>query len=105
MIRAFALIPILAITACGPPPAMTQARAERLCADEVRAADGVTGRVGVGGGSDGPFAAGRVTITNRVADPIDADVALRACTQRVLAGGDPDPSAGATFGITFGGRT
>ena len=94
----------LALTSCGPPQPMTQARAERLCAQEVRAADGVTGQVGVGGGSDGPFAGGTVTVTNRVANPIPPEQALAACSARVLAGGRPDPTAGATIGISIGGN-
>jgi hypothetical protein len=46
-------VPQLALVAgCAAQP-MTRERAARLCADEARAADGISGSIGVGAGSEG----------------------------------------------------
>ncbi len=93
------------LTACGPPQPLTRDSAARLCAPEARAADGVTGHVGAGGGSNGPFAAGRVTITSDIRTPRPEAEALEDCIQRRLATGDRGPAPRPTFSISLGGRT
>ncbi len=101
----YAAIPLLlfalVLAACGPPPPMTAARAERLCRDEARQADGFSGRVGAGVSSDGPVARGSITITNDIFNPRSEQEALNACVIRRLEG-RPDP---VRYGITLGGET
>lgn len=104
MLRVLPLLLPLAAIACGPSQPPTRATAARLCADEARAADGVTGFVGAGGGSNGPTAAGRITITSDIRNPRSEADALEACIQRRLAG-DNSPPRQATFSISVGGRT
>ncbi len=95
----------MAVTACGPGGPPTRATAERLCAPEARQADGISGRVGVGGGSDGPFAGGNVTITSDILNPRDEQEAFEACIERRLSG-QPEPrNSGLTVGISLGGST
>ena len=99
------LVIALAVGACSTPQPPSRATAERLCAPEARQADGVSGRVGVAGGSDGPSAGGRVTITSDIFNPRNEQDALRDCVNRRL-NGQPDPSGGGlTVGISLGGRT
>lgn len=91
------------LAACAPQP-MTQARAERLCRDEARLADGVAGTVGVGIGSNGPVANADITITNRIFNPQSEADALEACVIRRMQG-RPAPSTGPTVGITLSRRS
>ena len=102
---ALLLTPLALLAACGPSQPPTRATAERLCVDEARQADGISGRVGVGGGSAGPSAGGNLTITSDILNPRNEQDAFRDCVNRRLAG-QPNPSGGGlTVGITLGGRT
>lgn len=98
------LAPLALLAACGPPRPLTRAGAARLCADEARQADGVSGVVGVGGGSNGPFAGGRVTLNSNIRNPRSEGDALEACIQRRLSG-DSSPAPRPTFSVSIGGRT
>ena len=80
---------------------MTLERADALCRDELREADGVSGIVGVGVGTGGVRAGGSVTIDNRVLNPQTEEEFLSECIARRV-NGEPAP---ATFGVTLGGRT
>lgn len=105
MIRSALLLITLALVACGPSQPPSRATAERLCADEARQADGISGNVGISGGSAGPSAGGRVTITSDILNPRNEQDALRDCINRRM-GGQPNPSGGGlTVGISLGGRT
>jgi len=87
------------LAGCASQP-MTRERAERLCADEARAADGVSGTIGVGGGSGGPTASGRLVVSSAILDPQSEADALEACINRRLSGGgDPPPRPGLTVAI------
>ncbi len=88
------------LAGCAAPP-MTEERAARLCAEEARQADGISGVVGVGVGSDGPGARGTVTITSDILNPRSESQALADCIARRMAG-DPTPTR---VGITIGGST
>ncbi len=104
MTRYPALLALLALlAACGPPQPPTRATAARLCADEARLADGFGGNVGIGGGSNGPFASGNVTITSDIRNPRPEAEALEACIQRRLAG-DSGPAPRPAFSVSLGGR-
>ncbi|GIT91282.1 hypothetical protein JANAI62_17380 [Jannaschia pagri] len=100
MIRIAAFLPLVLI-ACGPPAPITPERAERLCRSEAEQADGISGSIGVGIGSDGPSARGGITITDDIFNPRPRDEALADCIARRTAG-EPTPT---TVGITIGGRT
>ena len=78
----------LAAGCAGQP--LTRASAERLCADEARLADGVAGNVGVGIGSGGGTASGRLVVTSDVLRPRSEADALDACVARRM-GGDRAP--------------
>jgi hypothetical protein len=102
------LLPLLSLavllTACGPAQPPTRATAERLCVDEARQADGISGSVGVGGGSGGPSARGGVRITSDIFNPRNEQEAFNTCVDRRL-GGQPNPSGGGlTVGISLGGN-
>lgn len=100
------LLSLLALlAACGPPQPLSRAGAARLCADEARAADGVTGFVGAGGGSNGPVASGQLTITSDIRNPRPQAEALEDCIQRRLATDDRGPAPRPAFSISVGGRT
>lgn len=95
----------LSLTACGPATPPTRATAERLCVSEARQADGISGQVGIGGGSGGPTAGGRVTITSDILNPRNEQDAFRDCVIRRI-GGQPNPSGGGLrVGISIGGST
>lgn len=103
----FALSPALlaALAACGPAPTPSRATAERLCVDEARQADGISGNIGVGGGNAGASAGGRVTITSDIFNPRSEADALRDCVARRM-GGRPNPRGGGlTIGISTGATT
>ena len=70
---------------------MTRERAARLCADEARAADGISGTIGVGGGSEGAAAGGRLVVTSAILDPQSEADALEACINRRMGGGGAAP--------------
>ncbi|GAB5448617.1 hypothetical protein [Gymnodinialimonas sp.] len=102
-----AAAPLLAsatlLAACGPGQAPSQATAERLCAQEARQADGISGSIGVAGGTGGPSASGRVTITSDILNPRSEADALADCVARRM-GGQPSPRGGGlTVGISAGG--
>jgi hypothetical protein len=87
------------VAGCAAQP-MTRDRAERLCADEARAADGISGTIGVGGGSAGPSAGGRLVINSAILDPQSEADALEACiTRRMNGGGAAPPRSGLTLAI------
>ncbi|WP_224813682.1 hypothetical protein [Hasllibacter sp. MH4015] len=97
--------PLLILAACGPGQIPTRATAERLCVDEARQADGISGRVGISGGSAGPSAGAGVRITSDIFNPRDEQEAFATCVERRLSG-QPNPSGGGlTVGINLGGRT
>ena len=84
---------------CAAQP-MTRERAARLCADEARQADGISGRVGIGAGSGGGAAEGRLTITSDILDPQSEQEALEACIARRMAGDyRPPRRAGVTLAV------
>lgn len=90
----------LMTAACAPQPVSLE-RADALCRDELRGADGVTGNVGVGVGTGGVRAGGSVTIDDRVLNPQTEEEFLAECISRKVNG-----EAGPTrFGITVGART
>lgn len=100
----FLLAPLV-LVACGPPQPPSRASAERLCADEARQADGISGNLGISGGSAGPSAGGRVTITSDILTPRNEQDALRDCINRRVSG-QPNPSGGGlTVGISLSGST
>jgi hypothetical protein len=79
---------------------MTRERAARLCADEARQADGISGRVGIGAGSEGGAAEGRLTITSDIFAPRSEQDALEACIARRMAGNyRPPRRAGLTVAL------
>ena len=87
------------VAGCAAQP-MTRDRAARLCADEARAADGITGNIGVGGGSGGAAAGGRLVITSAIVDPRTEAEALQTCIDRRMAGGGAaPPRSGFTIAI------
>jgi hypothetical protein len=87
------------VAGCAAQP-MTRERAARLCADEARAADGISGSIGVGAGSEGPSAGGRLVITSAILDPRTEADALEACiTRRMAGGGAAPPRPGLTVAI------
>lgn len=86
------------VAACGLSQPPSRATAERLCQQEARQADGISGSVGVGGGTGGPSASGRVTLTSDIFNPRDERAALDACIARRM-GGQPNPRGG---GLTVG---
>ncbi len=87
------------VAGCAAQP-MTRERAARLCADEARTADGISGMIGVGGGSAGPTAEGRLVITSAILDPQSESDALEACiARRMSGGGSAPPRAGLTVAI------
>lgn len=96
---------ILAVlTACGPQTPPSRATAERLCQDEARAADGISGRIGVGIGNDGPLGGGSLSINSNILNPRSEQDALRDCISRRI-GGLPAPRRGTgtlTVGISGG---
>lgn len=99
-----ALIPALlaALTACGPQQPPSRATAERLCAQEAREADGISGQFGVAGGSGGPSAGGNISINSNILNPRNEQDALRDCVARRM-GGQPNPRGGGlTVGISTG---
>lgn len=93
----------LALVACGPQP-VTRASAERLCAQEAREADGISGTIGVGGGSNGPFAGGSISINSNIANPRTEADALESCVNRRL-NGDTGPAQRPRFSISLGAST
>lgn len=106
MIRgALPLCMTLAVAACGAGQTPTRATAERLCADEARQADGVSGSVGIGGGTGGPFAGGSVTITSDILNPRSEQEALASCVDRRLNNRPAPRGGGLTIGISAGGAT
>jgi len=100
LIRAVALCVVLAVPACAPVP-VTLERADALCREELRGADGVTGNVGVGVGTGGVRAGGSVTVDSRVLNPQTEEEFLADCIARRVNGERPP----GRFGITLGGRT
>lgn len=105
MIRITLIIVIAALTACGPSQPPSRATAERLCIPEARQADGISGRVGIGGGTGGPSASGSATINSNIFNPRSEQDALRDCVNRRLSG-QPNPRGGGlTIGISAGGNT
>ncbi len=100
MIRVVAIVLPLAAVACAPQP-MTLERADALCREDLRGADGVSGNVGVGVGTGGVRAGGSVTIDDRVLNPQTEEEFLADCIARRV-NGEPAPTR---FGITLGGRT
>lgn len=89
------------MTAACAPQQVSLERADALCRDELRGADGVTGTVGVGVGTGGVRAGGSVTIDDRVLNPQSEEEFLAECIARKVNG-----EAGPTrFGITVGART
>ena len=100
MIRVATICVLLAATACAPVP-MTYERAEALCREDIRGADGVSGNVGIGVGSGGGRAKGSITIDNRVFNPQSQDDYLADCIARRV-NGEPQPTQ---FGITIGAST
>lgn len=102
ILRALA-VPLLVLAACdtGPP---TRATAARLCQEEARQADGISGNIGVGGGSGGPSAGGRVTITSDILNPRNERDALASCIDRRLGGDNSAPRRPAVS-LTLGGST
>jgi len=91
---------LIGLVACTPVP-MTPERAEQLCRDEVRQADGVSGTVGVGIGTGGPKAKGSITVTDRVLNPQTEEEFLAECIARRVEG-KPAPTR---VGITIGAKT
>jgi len=89
----------LGASACAPVPVSLE-RADALCRDELREADGVTGNVGVGVGTGGVRAGGSVTVDSRVLNPQTEEEFLAECISRRV-NGEPAPTR---FGITLGGR-
>ena len=84
---------------CAAQP-MTRERAARLCADEARQADGVSGSIGVGGGSEGPSAGGRLVVTSAILDPQSETEALERCIEDRMAGTwSPPRRSGLTLAI------
>jgi hypothetical protein len=84
---------------CAAQP-MTRERAARLCADEARQADGISGRVGIGAGSEGGAAEGRLTITSDIFAPRSEQDAMEACIARRMAGDyRPPRRAGLTVAL------
>lgn len=94
------LITGLTLSACAPVP-VTRDKAEALCLQEVRQADGVSGTVGVGVGTGGGKAKGSITVTDRVFNPQTEDEFMAECIDRRVSS-KPAPT---TFGITVGGKT
>jgi hypothetical protein len=90
----------LAILAgCAAQP-MTRERAARLCADEARQADGISGSIGVGAGSEGAAAGGRLVITSAILDPQSEAEALERCIEARMAGTwRPPRQSGLTLAI------
>ena len=86
--------------ACAPKPVSPE-RAEALCRQDARGADGVSGNVGVGVGTGGARAKGSITIDSRVLNPQTEDEFLAQCIQRRIDG-RPAPTR---FGITLGAST
>ncbi|MDG4649479.1 hypothetical protein P6F26_13635 [Roseibacterium sp. SDUM158017] len=87
------------LAGCAAQP-MTRDRAARLCADEARQADGISGDVRFGAGSRGAAGGGSLMITSAILDPQSEEDALRACIDRRLAGDNRPPRrAGVTFAI------
>lgn len=86
-----------ALAACGPQQPPTRATAERLCTQEARDADGISGSVGIGGGTGGAAADGNLRITSDIFNPRNESDALRDCVDRRV-GGQPNPQRG---GVTF----
>jgi hypothetical protein len=87
------------VAGCAAQP-MTRERAARLCADEAREADGISGTIGVGAGSEGGSASGRLVITSAILDPQSEADALEACIARRMAGGgDAPPRSGLTVAL------
>ena len=72
-----------------------------LCQDEAHEADGVSGRVIVGGGSGGAKAKGSITVTDRVLNPQTEDEYVTECVDRRVNG----RPAKTTVGITIGAST
>lgn len=97
-----AVLALGALASCGPPQPLTAARARELCRDEARAADGITGTVRVGGGSEGPSAGGNLTITSAILNPVSEADALEACIERRLAGRPAPRQSGLTVAISGG---
>jgi hypothetical protein len=78
------------VAGCAAQP-MTRERAARLCADEARAADGISGTIGAGTGSQGPSGGGRLVITSAILDPQPEAEALEICISRRMGGGGDAP--------------
>ncbi|ABD53723.1 hypothetical protein [Jannaschia sp. CCS1] len=93
-----ALLAVVSVSACGLSQPPTRATAERLCQQEAREADGISGSVGIGGGSNGPFARSDISINSNILNPRSEEDALHACVARRM-GGQPNPSGG---GLTVG---
>ncbi|MBF9035332.1 hypothetical protein HKCCE2091_13890 [Rhodobacterales bacterium HKCCE2091] len=94
------LAALLALTACSDQ-VMSEARAERLCRDEARLADGFAGNVGVAGGTGGARAGGSITISNNILRPRDEAAVMESCIARRMAGrGGPGG-----FRLTVSGAT
>ena len=96
------LMPAL-LAACGGSQTPTRATAERLCQQEARDADGISGNIGIAGGTGGPSAGGRLTINSNILNPRSEADALRDCIARRM-GGQPHPRGGGlTVGVSVGG--
>jgi hypothetical protein len=81
---------------------MTPARAAKLCADEARAADGITGNLRAGMSTEGPVGGGRLTVTSAILSPVREQDALSACIDRRLAGRPAPPPRGVSITIEGG---
>jgi len=78
---------------------MTPERAEELCREDIGHANGVSGVVGVGVGTNGARAKGAVVVTNRVFNPQTEEEFLRDCIDRKLG----QAPAETTFSVAIGG--
>jgi hypothetical protein len=89
------------VAGCAAQP-MTRERAARLCEGEAREADGISGNVGFGVGSDGPVGGGSLRISSAILNPQSEADALQACIDRRM-GGDNRPRRQPGFSIAIEG--
>ncbi|MCU4651238.1 hypothetical protein N8I71_00220 [Roseibacterium sp. SDUM158016] len=81
---------LVLVAGCAAQP-MTRERAARLCADEAREADGISGTLRAGVGSEGAVGGGSLRITSAILDPQSEADALQACITRRMSGDNRPP--------------
>ena len=91
----------LALASACAPESMTPERAERLCAERIGLADGVSGVVEFGAGSDGAHSGASITLTRRIFTPQTEEEFMSECVGNLLEGRSSTTEVSVSAGRIF----